>query len=191
MIYDADQLADVFAGTKNNYYGRRWYLITPLATRSAFSSSGISVIIPSSSNTQHGISTTITNTDGTDNWLSLGMYVNTSGGITRVRLDAGVIGGVPHYADFNLSSQTVITSVNVNFAAVVPQGNNWYLVKILAPVSGNITSSYGVQRLTDSVGITDTYAMNSTIFNLGNTDLQVLFGSGDLTQQDGTEDLLT
>ena len=191
VIYDADQLADVFAGTKNNYYGRRWYLITPLATRSAFSSSGISVIIPSSSNTQHGISTTITNTDGTDNWLSLGMYVNTSGGITRVRLDAGVIGGVPHYADFNLSSQTVITSVNVNFAAVVPQGNNWYLVKILAPVSGNITSSYGVQRLTDSVGITDTYAMNSTIFNLGNTDLQVLFGSGDLTQQDGTEDLLT
>ena len=190
VVYDADQLADVLVSSKNNYYGRRWYLITPLATRTAFSSSGIAVVIPSSSNTQHGISTTVINTDGTDNWFSLGMYVNTSGGITRVRLDAGVQNGIPHSADFDLSSQAVLTSTNVNFAAVVPQGNNWYLVKIMGPVDNSMTSSYDVRGLAETISIKDNLALNSALFNLGNTDLQVLFGTGDLNQQDNTEDLL-
>ena len=189
VVYDADQLADVLVSTKNNYYGRRWYLITPLATRTAFSSSGIAVVIPTSSNTQHVISTTVTNTDGVDNWFSYGMYVNTSGGVTRVRLDAGVLNGVPHSADFDLSSQTVLTSTNVNFAAVVPQGNSWYLVKIMGPVNGSAAASVSTRGLSDSLAITDNYALSSTIFNLGDTDLQALFGSGDLTQQAGTEDL--
>jgi hypothetical protein len=209
VVYDADQLADVLVSTKNNYYGRRWYTIVPLATRTAFSSSGIAVVIPTSSNAQHAISTSVQSTDGIDNWFSLGMYVNTSGGITKVRLEAdgtsinnlnfdlssgsnaydlvnnislpfandladSFLSNIPHYADFDLSSQTVINRVNVNYAAVVPQGNNWYLVKIMGPVLGNMSSSYDARAISDSISITDTYDISSNLFdNFIPTDLNV------------------
>ena len=99
---------------------------------------------------------------------------------------------IPHYADFDLSSQTVTTSVNVNMANIVDRGNGWYLIKILGPILAQTQSSYVSRILSDTTRILDEINLDSNVFYLAPDDLLTntsnstvdLFNLGSLYNED-------
>ena len=223
VSYDANQIQEMFTNKAYTYAPRKWYTIVPLATRTSFTSTGISLITLSSSNSQHFTQTAVE--VQSENYFSAGMYVRSRTGVRKVRLFAGpaadssydllptsgsydLLGspslpfdtdlmgsGItdPHYADFDLSSVTVTTSVNVTQANIVPQGDNWYLIKILGPIRGQALSSYFTRVLTDTASIYDTITLDSSLFYIAPSDLLTTSGSIDLLTVGSTtnEDLNT
>ena len=210
VSYDADQLQELFTNQAYTYAPRKWYTLVPLATRTSFTSTGISLITLSSSNTEHYVQTIVTALS--ENYFSAGMYVKRRTGVNKVRLYVGpqnnvvydltsssgtydlmgspvlpfdidlMSGGTttPHWADFDLSSITVTTSVNVNMANIVDRGDGWYLVKILGPIDAQTQSSNFTRILTDTVSALDSISLDSSLFYIAPSDLLTTSGSIDL-----------
>lgn len=214
VSYDADQIHQLFYNKANTYTPKKWYLLTPLATRTAFTSNGINILNVTSSVGQHGLATPVTYSTYVDNYFLYGMYVKSKVGVNKVRLsvdNTNVVSGnydltggsstydllnnvslpfandladaaieflQPHYADFDLSSVSVITSTNVSYANIISRGDGWYLVKIMGPIVG--TANLETQLLNrqsglaDFVTVSDDYELVSNLFeNFIPTDLLV------------------
>jgi hypothetical protein len=106
-------------------------------------------------------------------------------------MDLGSEFEVPHYADFDISSGTVINRLNVSYANITDRGNGWKLIKIAGPVSGTadaVIDTLPVFR--DFVNIRDSLELSSALFDLAPGDLLALTGAVDLTDVGGIEELL-
>lgn len=191
VSYDAGQLHEFFVNKNFTYAPKKWYTIVPLATRTAFTSNNISVINQTTSNSQHGITTPVTYLDQLDNHFSYGMYVKNANGVSRVRLDVSDSStGVQHYADFDLSSVTVLNRVNVSYANIISTGSGWFLIKIAGPLVGTAVLDTQLNTFDDSVNLLDTFEMTSVLFDLAPGDLLNLAGAVDLQNVSGIEELL-
>jgi len=98
---------------------------------------------------------------------------------------------IPHYADFDISSNTVLNRVNVSYANITDRSNGWKLIKIAGALSGtedSVTDTLPVFR--DFVSIRDSLELTSALFDLAPADLLTQTGAVDLTDTGGTEELL-
>jgi hypothetical protein len=98
---------------------------------------------------------------------------------------------IPHYADFDISSNTVLNRVNVSYANITDRSNGWKLIKIAGSLSGtedSVTDTLPVFR--DFVSIRDSLELTSALFDLAPADLLTQTGAVDLTDTGGTEELL-
>ena len=191
VSYDADQISELFVNQPNQIDYRKWYSIVPLSSRTqSWTSNAINIISVTSSNSQHGAATLINFSIGYEDYYSYGMFVKQQTGVNRVRLqvDADI---TQSYADFDLSSGTVLNRVNVSYANITARNNGWYLIKIAGPVQGPalaVTDTLPAFR--DLVDIQDSLELNSVLFDLAPADLMSLDGAVDLTDAGGIEELL-
>jgi hypothetical protein len=189
--YDADQLFELFYNQPLQPLYKKWYTIVPLSTRTqSWTSTAINIVNVTSSNSQHGAATLINFSISQEDYYSYGMFVKQRTGVNQVRLqvDADI---TQSYADFDLSSGTVLNRVNVSYANITARNNGWYLIKIAGPVQGPalaVTNTLPAFR--DLVNIQDSLELNSVLFDLAPADLMSLDGAVDLTDTGGIEELL-
>lgn len=190
VSYDADQLHELFYNQPRQPLYKKWYTIVPLTARTqSWTSNAINIVSVTSSNSQHGVSTLINFSIGQDNFYSYGMFVKQRTGVNRVRLQ--VDQDTSGYADFDISSGTVLARNNVSYANIISRNNGWWHIKIAGAVSGTvnaITDTLPVIR--DFVDIQDTVELNSLLFDLAPADLLALTGAVDLSTVGGSEELL-
>ena len=191
VSYDADQIAELFYNQPNQIDYRRWYTIVPLTTRTqSWTSTAINIVNVTSSNSQHGAATLINYSIGYQDYYSYGMFVKQRTGVNRVRLQIDAE-STQSYADFDLSSGTVLNRVNVSYANITARNNGWYLIKIAGPVQGPalaVTDTLPAFR--DLVDIRDSLELNSLLFDLAPADLMLINGAVDLADTGGIEELL-
>jgi len=167
VTYDADQLFEMFYNQPRQIDYRKWYTIVPLKTRTqSWTSNAINVINVTSSNSQHGVATLINFSIGQEDYYSYGMFVKQRVGVNRVRLQIDAE-STQSYADFDLSSGTVLNRVNVSYANITARNNGWYLIKIAGPVTGTASSVTDIigTGFRDTVNILDTYELTSNLFD--------------------------
>jgi hypothetical protein len=167
VSYDADQIAELFYNQPNQIDYRKWYTLVPLTARTqSWTSTAINIVNVTSSNSQHGAATLINFSMGQEDYYSYGMFVKQRTGVNRVRLqvDADI---TQSYADFDLSSGTVLNRVNVSYANITARNNGWYLIKIAGPVTGTASSVTDIigTGFRDAVNILDTYELTSNLFD--------------------------
>jgi len=98
---------------------------------------------------------------------------------------------IDRYADFDLSSGTVINRLNVSYANITDRGNGWKLIKIAGPINGTVnavTDTLPVFR--DFVSVRDSLELSSALFDLAPADLLIQNGAVDLADVGGIEELL-
>jgi hypothetical protein len=98
---------------------------------------------------------------------------------------------IDRYADFDLSSGTVINRLNVSYVNITDRGNGWKLIKIAGPINGTVnavTDTLPVFR--DFVSVRDSLELSSALFDLAPADLLIQNGAVDLADVGGIEELL-
>jgi hypothetical protein len=140
--YDAVQVANQFmlistssAFTRyNNYYNRAWYAPAPLTTRVAFSSTVLQYLTDQDAFGPHYMQAEVQLRDYSipEEWVTYSLHVQGQAGVRRFRMDVGRC-----YADFDLSSVSVVTSTQtVRYANIryVDTSAGVFLCQIIAPI---------------------------------------------------------
>jgi len=141
--YDAVQVANQFmlistssAFTRyNNYYNRAWYAPAPLSNRIAFSSTVLQYITDQDAFGPHFTQAEVKLRDYSipEEWVTYSLHVQRqTAGAQRFRMDVGRC-----YADFDLSSVSVVTSTaTVRYANIryVDTSAGVFLCQIIAPI---------------------------------------------------------
>jgi hypothetical protein len=141
--YDAVQVANQFmlistssSFTRyNNYYNRAWYAPAPLTNRTAFSSTVLQYLTDQDAFGTHFMQAEVQLRDYSipEEWVTYSLHVQKqTAGARRFRMDVGRC-----YADFDLSSVSVITSTaTVRFANIryVDTSAGVFLCQIIAPI---------------------------------------------------------
>lgn len=141
--YDAVQVANQFflistssSFTRyNNYYNRAWYAPAPLTNRVAFSSTVLQYITDQDAFGPHYMQAEVKLRDYSipEEWVTYSLHVQRqSAGAQRFRMDVGRC-----YADFDLSSVSVVTSTQtVRYANIryVDTSAGVFLCQIIAPI---------------------------------------------------------
>ena len=119
----------------NNYYNRAWYAPAPITNRVAFSSTVLQYITDQDAFGQHYMQAEVKLRDYSipEEWVTYSLHVQRqTAGAQRFRMDVGRC-----YADFDLSSVSVVTSTaTVRFANIryVDTSAGVFLCQIIAPI---------------------------------------------------------
>ena len=141
--YDAVQVANQFmlistssSFTRyNNYYNRAWYTPAPLTNRVAFSSTVLQYLTDEDATGPHYMQAEVQLQDYSipEEWVTYSLHVQKqTPNATRFRMDVGRC-----YADFDLSSVSVVTSTaTVRYANIryVDTSAGVFLCQIIAPI---------------------------------------------------------
>lgn len=141
--YDAVQVANQFmlistssAFTRyNNYYNRAWYAPAPLTNRIAFSSTVLQYLTDQDATGPHFMQAEVQLRDYSipEEWVTYSLHVQRqTAGTNKFRMDVGRC-----YADFDLSSVSVVTSTQtVRYANIrfVDTSAGVFLCQIIAPI---------------------------------------------------------
>jgi CTP:molybdopterin cytidylyltransferase MocA len=118
----------------NNYYNRAWYAPAPLTNRVAFSSTVLQYLTDQDQVGQHYMQAEVQLRDYSipEEWVTYSLHVQRQSGARRFRMDVGRC-----YADFDLSSVSVVTSTQtVRYANIrfVDTSAGVFLCQIIAPI---------------------------------------------------------
>jgi hypothetical protein len=140
--FDATQIAEQYymLGTSsiytryNNYYDKAWYAQVPLTNRVAFSSTVLQYMTDQDNVGQHYMQAEVQLADYSipEEYATFSLHVQRQSGTSRFRMDMGRL-----YADFDLSSVSVVTSTaDVLFANIrtVDTSAGVFLCQLVAPI---------------------------------------------------------
>ena len=165
VVLDASQLYDIYFNKKYTYERNRWYDIVPLRNKPNFTSNAIIDIFEGSSNSIHTVQTFGYAQSLNGNYFASSIYASPNNGVTKFRLQVGWV-----YADFDLSSVSVITSSGTlyNNIKTIDSSSGWYLCQIIGP-----TQALGVLNYLDSFSLGDSISLIQPRF-AGNEPVTIL-----------------
>ena len=156
VTLDADQIYGLFHNKKNTYQKNRWWDAVPLANKPNFTSNAVVDLYESNVTGAHQLQTFGFATNLNGDFFASSIYASNANGVNRFRLQVGTV-----YADFNLSSQTVITSSGTLYTniSLIDAASKWYLCQIVGP-----TVALGLFNFSDNVAPSDLFAILRPLF---------------------------
>ena len=144
---DANQVYGIFHDKEYTYQKYRWWDAVPLNNKPNFTSNAVVDLYESSDLAPHQIQTFGFATNLSGDFFASSIYASNANGVDRFRLQVGTV-----YADFNLSSQTVITSSGTLYTniSVIDAASKWYLCQIVGP-----TVALGLFNFQDGATVTE------------------------------------
>ena len=139
VLLDADSIYDIFYNKKYSYQGNRWYDMVPLKNKPNFTSNAVVDLYENNTNSDHSIQTFGLATNLSGNFFASSVYASNANGVNKFRMQVGTV-----FADFDLSSQTVISSSGVLYSniSVIDAASKWYLCQIIGPTQAMGTANF-------------------------------------------------
>ena len=173
VLLDADSIYDIFYNKKYSYQGNRWYDMVPLRNKPNFTSNAIVDLYENNTNSDHSIQTFGLATNLNSDFFASSVYASNANGVNKFRMQVGTV-----FADFDLSSQTVISSLGVLYSKVtlIDAASNWYLCQIVGPTQAMGTANF-LENLSAADRIYMLRLLPSTLESLLATDSRQVFWS--------------
>jgi len=162
---DADQIYGLFHNKKYTYEKYRWWDAVPLKNKPNFTSNAVVDLYESNVADAHQLQTFGFATNLSGDFFASSIYASNANGVNRFRLQVGTV-----YADFDLSSVSVITSSGTLYTNITTMdaASKWYLCQIIGP-----TVAIGTFNFTNNLSLSDRISLIQPRY-AGNEILSIL-----------------